>query len=74
MCKRRNESSTEIEFQSVLIHSKNGDFAEKVLDQIPPAVLQTVLQSLRTDGLVSRSRSADVTSELANKNCATLSY
>ncbi|CAI2349869.1 unnamed protein product [Caenorhabditis sp. 36 PRJEB53466] len=59
---------------SVLIHSENSEFAEKVLDQIPPAVLQSVLQSLRTDGLVSRSRTAEAMADLANKNHATLSY
>ncbi|KAF1759618.1 hypothetical protein GCK72_016085 [Caenorhabditis remanei] len=59
---------------SVLIHSKNGAVPEAMLEQVPPAVLQTVLQSLRSDGLVSRSRTLEAVAELANKKDATLSY
>lgn len=59
---------------SVLIHSKNGVVPEKMIEQVPPAVLQTVLQSLRSDGLVSRSRTLEAIAELANKKDATLSY
>ncbi|CDH93326.1 GTF3C1 extended winged-helix domain-containing protein [Caenorhabditis elegans] len=61
-------------FPSVLVHQMNAGQPEKILDQIPPAVLQSVLQSLRTDGLVSRSRTLEVVTELANKKDATLSF
>uniref|UniRef100_A0A1I7TQH7 B-block_TFIIIC domain-containing protein n=1 Tax=Caenorhabditis tropicalis TaxID=1561998 RepID=A0A1I7TQH7_9PELO len=59
---------------SVLIHTKNGAVPDRLLEQVPPSVLQTVLQSLRSDGLVSRSRTLEAMAELANKKDATLSY
>ncbi|CAI5448942.1 unnamed protein product [Caenorhabditis angaria] len=57
---------------SILIHSTPGDFAETVLSQISPSVLQKVLQSLRSDGLVSRVRQGE--SDVVSKNQAALSY
>ncbi|PIC37281.1 hypothetical protein B9Z55_015964 [Caenorhabditis nigoni] len=59
---------------SILIHTKNGVVPEQMLEQVPPAVLQGVLQALRCDGLVSRSRTLEAIAELANKKDATLSY
>ncbi|EGT48614.1 hypothetical protein CAEBREN_25488 [Caenorhabditis brenneri] len=59
---------------SVLIHTKNGVIPDKLIEQVPPAVLQTALQNLRSDGLVSRSRTLEAMAELANKKDATLSY
>ncbi|CAJ0572503.1 unnamed protein product, partial [Mesorhabditis spiculigera] len=62
----------------VFLHHMNtereySDSGDHLVDQLNPTFVNTALQVLRADGLVSRARSADPTQAL-QKNHATLSY